>query len=172
MSSDPSKSSNDVITWVWLAAGLAAMILIAVVSIGGCRPTPPPPPPPPTTTPQDPATPTPTQPPTAQPSATPTAAPVTPPPTPAPATRPSATPTAAPIQPAATATPALIGRHTVRSGDTLWDIAGQWYAGPACPQYCGHLQWPAIWQANLDTIATPQVIYPGQDLRIPHAAHD
>lgn len=49
-------------------------------------------------------------------------------------------------------------RHTVKKGDTLWDLSG------------GYLQdsllWPRIWEINPE-IADPHWIYPGQQVRIP-----
>lgn len=74
-----------------------------------------------------------------------------------PTTRPTAT---------GTATPVPLGIHTVVKGDTLWDIAGQWYSGPGCYEYCGHLKWPLIYWANSQA-NPPQLIYIGERLVIP-----
>ena len=66
----------------------------------------------------------------------------------------------------------VTGNYTVIKGDCLWKIAGmkQHYGNPRL--------WPAIWEANKDgvvsapariptTIRNPNLIYPGQVLRIP-----
>ncbi|MDC1067853.1 LysM peptidoglycan-binding domain-containing protein [Candidatus Kapabacteria bacterium] len=56
--------------------------------------------------------------------------------------------------------------YTVRpwseSNDCLWNISGRTeiYADPN--------MWPKIWQANLDQIRNPDVIFPGQVLQIPN----
>jgi hypothetical protein len=49
--------------------------------------------------------------------------------------------------------------HTVKEGDTLWDIAGFYYQNP--------FLWPYIWRANLTNIADPHWIYPDQAFVIP-----
>ncbi len=49
--------------------------------------------------------------------------------------------------------------HTVKEGDTLWDIAGFYYQNP--------FLWPYIWRANLTNIADPHWIYPDQSFVIP-----
>jgi hypothetical protein len=51
------------------------------------------------------------------------------------------------------------GTHTVKDGDTLWDIAGFYYQNP--------FLWPYIWRANLTKIADPHWIYPEQLFVIP-----
>ncbi len=51
--------------------------------------------------------------------------------------------------------------HIVKSGDTLWDIAGFYYQNP--------FLWPNIWRANLDKISDPHWIYPEQVFVIPPA---
>lgn len=48
--------------------------------------------------------------------------------------------------------------YTVKRGDTLWDISGvfltrQW-------------RWPELWGMNLEQIANPHLIYPGQELAL------
>jgi len=49
--------------------------------------------------------------------------------------------------------------HTVKEGDTLWDIAGFYYQNP--------FLWPYIWRANLTKIEDPHWIYPDQMFAIP-----
>jgi hypothetical protein len=49
--------------------------------------------------------------------------------------------------------------HTVKKGDTLWDLANT-YLGDA-------FQWPQIYQLNKDLIRDPHWIYPGQVFRLP-----
>ncbi len=49
--------------------------------------------------------------------------------------------------------------HTVKPGDTLWDIAGFYYQNP--------FLWPYIWRANLTKIEDPHWIYPDQVFLIP-----
>ncbi len=51
--------------------------------------------------------------------------------------------------------------HTVVKGESLWYIAGykSTYGDPT--------KWPLIYKANRDKIRNPNLIYPGQVLRIP-----
>lgn len=63
------------------------------------------------------------------------------------------------VIPAAQATPRYRGTRTVRKGDTLWDIAEAVYGNP--------LRWKAIYEANRQIIAQPNLIYPGQTLVLP-----
>jgi len=49
--------------------------------------------------------------------------------------------------------------HTVVDGDTLWDLAQEYYSNP--------FDWRRIWEANQDEIADPNLILPGQVLVIP-----
>jgi hypothetical protein len=49
--------------------------------------------------------------------------------------------------------------HRVRSGETLSSIAEQWYGDPD--------RYPRIFQANRHVLEDPDVIVPGQELRIP-----
>ena len=46
--------------------------------------------------------------------------------------------------------------HTVRPGDTLWDISKIFLRSP--------WRWPELWGMNLDQIRNPHLIYPGQVL--------
>jgi len=78
-------------------------------------------------------------------------APAAPPPTQAPAT-----PKPAP----ATATPAP-RTYTVASGDSLSKIAKKFYGDAN--------QWKRIFEANRDTVKNPDLIRPGQVLKIPDA---
>lgn len=49
--------------------------------------------------------------------------------------------------------------HTVRAGDTLWDLAGRYLRDP--------FLWAEIYRANRDIVADPNRIYPRERLRIP-----
>lgn len=49
--------------------------------------------------------------------------------------------------------------HTVVDGDTLWDLAQEYYGNP--------WDWRRIWDANREQIADPNLILPGQVLNIP-----
>jgi LysM repeat protein len=46
--------------------------------------------------------------------------------------------------------------HTVKRGDTLWDISKLFLRSP--------WRWPQLWGMNLDQIRNPHLIYPGQVL--------
>ncbi len=51
--------------------------------------------------------------------------------------------------------------YTVKKGDSLSKIAKQAYGDP--------LQWPKIHEANRDLIEDPDLIHPGQVLKLPGA---
>lgn len=63
-----------------------------------------------------------------------------------------------PPAPAAEAAPAE-QTHTVESGDSLWAIAERFYGDGS--------QWSRVFEANRDQLDNPDVIQPGQVLRIP-----
>lgn len=50
-------------------------------------------------------------------------------------------------------------QDNVRVGDTLSAMAQRWYSNPSL--------WPRIFEANRDQILDPNLIFPGQVLRIP-----
>jgi len=62
---------------------------------------------------------------------------------------------------AATATPSVV-KHTVKTGDTLWDIAKFYLKDP--------FRWPEVFHANTDIVKNPHWIYPGQVLTIDGSA--
>ena len=72
-------------------------------------------------------------------------------------TAPPAPATPQPSDPQAAPGAAATGTYTVVSGDTLFSIA----AGHGVPG-----GWPALYQANRDTISDPAAIDPGQVLRL------
>ena len=59
------------------------------------------------------------------------------------------------------AAPAVV-KHTVKRGDTLWDIARFYLKDP--------FRWPEVFHANTDIVKNPHWIYPGQVLTIDGAA--
>lgn len=71
----------------------------------------------------------------------------------------TASPGVAAAQAAAQAPVERPATHTVKKGDTLWDLANT-YLGDA-------YQWPQIYQLNKDLIKDPHWIYPGQEFRLP-----
>lgn len=51
--------------------------------------------------------------------------------------------------------------HTVKKGDTLWDLSGEYLENP--------FNWPDLWKAN-PQVKDPDLIYPGEILVIPGGA--
>lgn len=60
----------------------------------------------------------------------------------------------------------LADRHVVKKGECLWWIAEyeDIYNDP--------FLWPVLYGANKDQIANPDLIYPGQELKIPRTGFD
>jgi nucleoid-associated protein YgaU len=52
-----------------------------------------------------------------------------------------------------------VGTHTVVGDDTLWDLAQFYYQNP--------FEWRVIWEANRDSIADPNLIFPSEVFVIP-----
>lgn len=71
------------------------------------------------------------------------------------------TPASRPAADTARARPAVV-KHTVKKGDTLWDIAKFYLKDP--------FRWPEVFHANTDIVKNPHWIYPGQVLTIDGAA--
>ena len=57
--------------------------------------------------------------------------------------------------------PKIIAEYTVQSGDTLGQIAKNYYGSDSQPY------WELIYEANKDTIKDAGLIFPGQVLKIP-----
>lgn len=70
-----------------------------------------------------------------------------------------ATQHASTVQQHAQQTRPMTGRYTVKSGDSLSSISRTSYGKTTC--------WPGIWSANTTRIADPDLIYPGEGLKIP-----
>jgi len=52
--------------------------------------------------------------------------------------------------------------YTIVSGDTLWKIASKYYGNGA--------KWETLFDANREVIQNPDLIYPGQVIRVPQKA--
>jgi LysM repeat protein len=64
-----------------------------------------------------------------------------------------------PVPPVITADSTHEVTHTVKKGDTLWDLAQFYLKDP--------FRWPDIFRRNTDIVKNPHWIYPGEVIRIP-----
>ncbi len=55
--------------------------------------------------------------------------------------------------------PEVVKKHEVSKGETLWGISDKYYGDP--------FKWEKIYNANLDKIANPNLIYPSDEITIP-----
>ena len=82
---------------------------------------------------------------------------------PALAQNPPAAPKPSTQKPWPTLTPVKAGPdevvHTVKRGDTLWDLAKAYLKDP--------FRWPDVFRRNTDIVENPHWIYPGETIRIP-----
>ena len=74
---------------------------------------------------------------------------------------PAAAPSATASKPAAAAGEgfSVEKRHKISDGETLWDLSGKYYNDP--------FKWGKIYNANLNTVQNPNLIYPRAELVIP-----
>jgi hypothetical protein len=69
---------------------------------------------------------------------------------------------AVPAEAVAPSPPAAIpGTVEVQRGDTLWELSGRHLGDPA--------RWPRLHDLNRDRVSNPDLIFPGQELRVPTA---
>jgi nucleoid-associated protein YgaU len=71
---------------------------------------------------------------------------------------PKATPLAA-ASPASAPCACPLILHEVRPGDRLWDLSAHYYRDP--------FKWKRLFRENRDLVADPDVIFPGQRIRVP-----
>ena len=68
-----------------------------------------------------------------------------------------------------TAPPAPEPTDTIRSGKTYVVVKGDSLSKIAKREYGDASKWRAIYDANKDVISDPDLIYPGQELKVPGA---